>query len=232
MPIPNVITIDGPAASGKSTLGKILADELGYLFFDTGVMYRAVTWAALASGIDIGDESAVSHLANTIVIDILPASTEDGRTCDILVDGKDVTWEIRQPDVDQNVSQVSAYPVVRDALTNQQRRIGRRGRVVMVGRDIGSVVMPKAELKIYLVATAEERARRRFHEQIERGGEESYQDILSALQKRDRIDSTREFSPLRPAEDAIILDTDQMDAGQVETQALALVLARVKPGST
>ncbi len=224
MPIPNVITIDGPAASGKSTLGKKLADELGYLFFDTGVMYRAVTWAALVSGIDIEDESAVSLLAKTVEIDIQPASAPDGRTCDILMDGKDVTWEIRQPEVELNVSQVSAYPAVREALTDQQRRIGGRGRVVMVGRDIGTVVMPKAELKIYLVATAEERARRRFLEQIERGGEESYHDILSALHKRDQIDTTREFSPLRPAEDAIILDTDLLDVQQVETQARALVL--------
>jgi len=228
MPIPNVITIDGPAASGKSTLGKKLADEFGYLFFDTGVMYRAVTWAALASGIAIEDESAVSLLAKTIEIDIQPPSTEDGRTCDILVDGKDITWEIRQPAVDQNVSQVSAYPAVREALTDQQRRIGRRGRVVMVGRDIGSVVMPKAELKIYLVATAEERALRRFREQIERGGEETYHEILSALHKRDQIDTTREVSPLRPAEDAIILDTDQLDAQQVEDQARALVLGQAK----
>jgi cytidylate kinase len=221
--MPQIIAIDGPAASGKSTLGKKLADELDYLFFDTGIMYRAVTWAALNTAIDIDDESAITKLAESIEIDIWPPSTSDGRNCDILINGQDVTWEIRSPEVDTNVSQVSAYPGVRRALTYQQRRIGLRGRVVMVGRDIGTVVMPEAELKVYLDASAEERASRRFREQLERGTGKSYEEIFSSICERDQYDSTRSVAPLRPASDAIILDTDGSDAQQVLESVLGLI---------
>ena len=158
---PYIIAIDGPAASGKSTLGLRLAGSLGYLFFDTGVMYRAVTWAALVRGLEINDEKAVTQLAETAQIDVRPSSQNDGRTSDVLLDGVDITWETRRPDVEASVSPVSAYRGVRQALASQQRRIGQRGRIVMVGRDIGTVVLPEADLKIYLDASAEERARRR-----------------------------------------------------------------------
>src|SRR4030066_30140 len=137
MSIPQMITIDGPAASGKSTLGRRLAEALGYLFFDTGVMYRAVTWLALQRGIDVRDEAALTALAEKTQIDVAPASKSDGRACDVLVDGQDITWEIRLRKVESNVSRVSAYRGVRSALSQQQRRIGQRGRIVMVGRDIG-----------------------------------------------------------------------------------------------
>ena len=167
--IPSIIAIDGPAASGKSTIGKRLADELGYLFFDTGVMYRAVTWIALQRGVDVRDEAAVTRLAEETPMDVAPASKSDGRACDVLVEGRDITWETRRPEVDANVSIVSAYAGVRRALSAQQRRIGQRGRVVMVGRDIGTVVLPEADLKIYLDASAEERARRRFDEIVAQG---------------------------------------------------------------
>ena len=210
-----IIAIDGPAASGKSTLGKKLADELGYLFFDTGVMYRAVTWAALKSGLAIADEPGVTALAETAIIDIRPPSQADGRNCDILADGQDITWEIRRPEVDANVSPVSTYAGVRRALSAQQRRIGLRGQVVMVGRDIGTVVLPEAGLKIYLDATPEERARRRYLEILGRGESAVYEEILKVVKRRDEIDSTRAVSPLRPAEDAIILDSDHLDAEQV-----------------
>ncbi len=222
-PLPQTVAIDGPAASGKSTLGKLLADELGYLFFDTGVMYRAVTWAALQRGIPIEDETAVTALAEEVVIDIQPPSKPDGRNCDILVDGGDVTWGIRSAEVERFVSPVSTYPGVRRALTRQQRRIGLRGRVVMVGRDIGTVVLPEAEQKIYLVASAEERARRRYREVIERDGRADYEAILSTIRQRDQIDSTRAVAPLRPAADAVILDTDQMDVQQVLDAVRSLV---------
>jgi cytidylate kinase len=143
MDVPKIIAIDGPAASGKSTLGKMLADNLGYLYLDTGVMYRAVTWAALHDALTIQDEGAITELAEKINIDIRPASKEDGRNYDVWVNGVDITWEIRRPEVEANVSMVSAYPGVRSAMTNQQRRIGLRGNVVMVGRDIGTVVLPE-----------------------------------------------------------------------------------------
>jgi CMP/dCMP kinase len=215
MNTPSTIAIDGPAASGKSTIGKRLADDLGYLFFDTGVMYRAITWIALQRGLDVLDEKAVTHLAVKTPIDVAPISKMDGRACDVLVDGIDITWEVRRPEVDANVSVVSAYPGVRQALSQQQRRIGQRGRVVMVGRDIGTVVLPEADLKIYLDASAEERARRRYKEIIARGEEADFNEILLKVRARDRIDSTRAVAPLRPAEDAIIIDSDRMSADQV-----------------
>ncbi len=222
-PLPQTIAIDGPAASGKSTLGKLLADGLGYLFFDTGVMYRAVTWAALEHSLPIQDEAAVTSLAEEAVIDIQPPSKSDGRNCDILIDGRDVTWDIRSAEVERHVSPVSVYPGVRRALTLQQRRIGLRGKVVMVGRDIGTVVLPEAELKIYLIASAEERARRRYNEVIARDGHASYEAILATIRQRDQIDSTRVVAPLRPAADAVILDTDQMDVQQVLEAVRSLI---------
>ena len=212
---PSIIAIDGPAASGKSTLGRRLADWLGYLFFDTGVMYRAVTWIALQRGLDLRDEAAVTTLAEKIQVDVSPASRDDGRVCDVVVEDKDVTWETRRPEVDANVSTVSAYRGVRTAMSKQQRRIGQRGRVVMVGRDIGTVVLPEADLKIYLDASAKERARRRSNEIIARGGEADYAGILAGVIERDRIDSTRAIAPLRAAADAVMIDSDSMNANEV-----------------
>ena len=212
---PSIIAIDGPAASGKSTLGRRLADSLGYLFFDTGVMYRAVTWIALQCGLNLGDEAAVTGLAEKIQIDVAPASKDDGRVCDVIVEGKDITWETRRPEVDANVSVVSAYRGVRSAMSKQQRRIGQRGRVVMVGRDIGTVVLPEADLKIYLDASAQQRAGRRSNEIKARGGEADYDDILANMIERDRIDSTRDVAPLRAANDAMVIDSDSMSADEV-----------------
>lgn len=221
-PYPSIIAIDGPAASGKSTIGKRLADELGYLFFDTGLMYRAVTWLALQRGINLDDEAAVTTLAESVPIEIQPPSLADGRACDVIVEGVDITWEARRPEVDANVSQVSAYPGVRRALSAQQRRIGQRGNVVMVGRDIGTVVLPDADLKVYLDASAEERARRRTNEIIARGGIADYGQILAKVIERDRIDSTRDVAPLKIAGDAIVIDSNNLNAEEVFQQILAL----------
>jgi CMP/dCMP kinase len=212
---PDIIAIDGPAASGKSTLGCHLADALHYLFFDTGVMYRAVTWVMLDHAVKVEDEIEVTRLAQTVQIDVKQPSKADGRVCDVLADGRDITWDIRTAEVEAFVSPVSAYQGVRLALAAQQRRIGLLGKVVMVGRDIGTVVLPEAQLKIYLVASAEERARRRYKEILDRGGQADYEAILAGVQRRDEIDSHRAFSPLRAAPDAIILDSDKLDAEQV-----------------
>jgi cytidylate kinase len=203
---PSIIALDGPAASGKSTLGRTLADSLGYLFFDTGIMYRAVTWIALQRDMNLSDEAAITELAQKAQIDIRPPSKNDGRACDVIIGEKDVTWDMRGADVDANVSVVSAYAGVRQALSEQQRRIGLRGKVVMVGRDIG----------------AEERAKRRYEEIIARGEKANYDEILRKVIERDRIDSTRAVAPLRPADDAVIIDSDKMDAAQVFEHVLAL----------
>jgi len=219
---PSIIAIDGPAASGKSTLGLRLATELDYLFFDTGVMYRAITWIALDHDIDIMNEKAVTALAEESPIDVAPASKSDGRACDVLVAGRDITWETRLPSVDANVSIISAYPGVRAALSRQQKRIGQRGRVVMVGRDIGTVVLPEANLKIYLDASAEERAKRRFDEMTARGANVNYEDILAKVIERDRIDTTRDVAPLKAAEDAIVIDSDELNVDQVFKMVLNL----------
>ncbi len=220
---PMIIAIDGPSASGKSTIGEKLAQGIGYLYFDTGVMYRAVTLAALQRLQGVDDEAAVVGLAEQVQIDIHQPTQADGRMYDVLLDGVDVTWAIRSREVEANVSKVSAYPGVRTAMTAQQRRIGKRGAVVMVGRDIGTVVFPEADLKIYMIASAEERARRRHEENVSRGMKSDYNEILDAMIKRDKIDSTRVVAPLRPAEDAHIVDTDGLGIDEVLSKVRALL---------
>jgi len=217
------IAIDGPAASGKTTLGQRLARELGYLFFDTGVMYRAITFIALKQCVELNNEKKVVELAYQTNIDVQPPSIEDGRVSDILANGEDITWEIRSPEVDANVSLVSSYAGVRDALTKQQRRIAQKGSIVMVGRDIGTVVLPDADIKFYLDASAEERANRRYKEITERGDKANFESILQGVKKRDQIDSNRDIAPLRPAEDAIIIESDDMNADEVLKFALKIV---------
>lgn len=221
---PTIIAIDGPSASGKSTIAEKLARELDYLYFDTGVMYRAVTLAGLQRLASLDDEDAVVRLSERIDIDISQPSVADGRMYDVLLDGEDVTWAIRSAKVEANVSQVSAYPGVRTAMTEQQRRIGKRGNVIMAGRDIGTVVFPDAELKIYLIASPEERARRRHVEYMGRGVTSDYCEILSAMIKRDQIDSTRTVAPLRPAEDAYIIDTDGLSIEEVLDKVKSLLV--------
>ncbi len=219
------IAIDGPAASGKSTIGQMLAEKLGYLYLDTGAMYRAVALAALKRGIDIDDEESVSRLAETIDLEILPVhSDSDGRQYTVMLDGEDVTWQIRSPEVNSVVSHVAAYRKVREAMTRLQRAIGRRGKVVMVGRDIGTVVMPDADLKIYLDASVEERARRRYRELLERGESVRFGEVVEQIRKRDSLDSRRSLAPLRPADDAVIIDTTNMDIEDVLDRALELAL--------
>lgn len=219
---PSIIALDGPAASGKSTVGLRLADALGYLFFDTGVMYRAVTWIALNHDMDLHDEAAISQMAETAEIDIRPPSKNDGRACDIVVADKDITWDVRSGDVEASVSLVAAYAGVRTALSGQQRRIGLRGKVVMVGRDIGTVVLPEADLKVYMDASAEERARRRVKDITSRGEPANYDEILKKMIERDRLDSTRAVAPLRPADDALVLDTDRLSEEEVFAKILEM----------
>ena len=209
------IAIDGPAASGKSTVGELLAQRLDYLFFDTGVMYRAVTWAALERDVSVEDEKAVTALAERLDIAVTDPTGDDGRPYTVLADGLDVTWAIRAPAVDANVSMVSTYRGVRRALVAKQRRIASNQPVVMVGRDIGTVVLPAADLKIYLDASVQERARRRWLEMEARGQGAGYQAVLDSMRRRDRIDSSREISPLRAAQDAVTINTTELDIKEV-----------------
>lgn len=222
--LPSTITIDGPVASGKSTIGYLLAQCLGYLYLDTGAMYRAVTWIALSRGVPVEDEAAVTALAQELHIDVVPPTADDGRQYTVRADGRDVTWEIRRPEVDANVSVVSAYPGVRRALVVHQRRIAAAGRVVMVGRDIGSVVLPDADLKLYLDASPQERARRRWLERRARGEDVSYEEVLAMMLRRDEIDSHRAVSPLRVPEGAVVIDTTGLNVEDV----LACILRYVE----
>lgn len=217
------VAIDGPAGSGKSTVGAIIAARLGYLYFDTGVMYRAVTWAALDRGIRIEDEAAVTHLAESLLIEVGLPTADDGRQYTVLADREDITWGIREAEVNRFVSVVSAYKGVRAALTSQQRRIGAGGAVVMVGRDIGTVVFPGAQVKVYLDASLEERARRRHLEQRQRGLPSDLASVLEDLSRRDQIDSSRKQAPLAVAVDAVVVDSTDMSVEQVVARVEVLV---------
>jgi cytidylate kinase len=196
---------------------------MGYLYLDTGVMYRAVTCVAMARGIAIEDEPAVTALAEALQIDVVRPTVADGRQYTVLADAVDVTWKIRGAEVDGGVSPVSAYAGVRAALTAQQRRIGQQGRIVMVGRDIGTVVLPEADLKIYLDATVEERADRRYREILARGDSADFESVLQSVRRRDEIDSSRALAPLQAAPDATVIDTTTLDIDQVLERVLALI---------
>jgi cytidylate kinase len=207
MCIPSVITIDGPAASGKSTLGELLARQLDYTYFDTGVLYRALTYVALQRSAPLDDEQALVALAENTSLTVQPPTIDDGRQYTVLADDEDITWQIRNIEVERHVSIVSTYPAVRTALREQQRTIGRQGRVVMVGRDIGSVVMPDADFKIFLQASAEERARRRYQELQAKGQNIDYETVLQDLQRRDMLDQQNTLLP----NDAYVLNNDALD---------------------
>jgi cytidylate kinase len=221
-----MIAIDGPVASGKSAVGKRLAARLGYLFFDTGVMYRAVTSLALHEFGSAEDARAVTELAGRVHIDIQPPAVDDGRDSTVLADGDDITWAIRGKDVENNVSLVAAMQEVRRILTGQMRRVGLRGRVVMVGRDVGTVILPEADLKVFLTASVETRARRRFDEIRARGEARTYAEILANLRQRDQIDSSRAVAPLRAAPDAVRLDTTDLDLDGVLAAIERLIAER------
>ena len=223
MKLSDAITIDGPVASGKTTVGKMLAENLGFQFLDTGVMYRAVALAVVENGIDPHDEDLVSQKAENIRIEIFPPSQQDGRQYDVHVDGKDATWKLREDVVRDNVSLISTYQRVRQALTRKQREIGERGQIVMVGRDIGTVVLPDAPYKFFLVASVEERAHRRYMEDKASGKNVDLAEIKRSLEERDKIDSSRKLAPLKPAEDAIVIETDNKTVRTVVEEILSYI---------
>ncbi len=220
---PRVIAIDGPAAAGKSTVGREIGIQLGYPFLDTGAIYRAMTWTALHRGVDLSDEDALSELAASLNIDVGSPTPESIEPSTIFVDGTDVTLFLRQPEVEAAVSLVSRVAGVRNALVKLQRDLAGRNAVVMAGRDIGTVVLSNADLKLYLDASVEERARRRFAELSALGMDVTEEDVLRDLRRRDRIDSERSVSPLRPAEDAVVLDTDGLTLEKVVQRLMEIV---------
>jgi CMP/dCMP kinase len=200
------IAIDGPAASGKSTTAKLVAHKLGYLHIDTGAMYRALTLKALDEKIDLSERKAIVHLAQTSAIRL----EVEGGTAKVFLDGIEVSRRIRTQQVNRSVSTVSSYKGVRDVMVQAQQKMAASGGVVLEGRDIGTVVLPQAELKIFMVASVEERARRRKKDLALVGVEAEQDDLVKEIDARDQKDSTRETSPLRKAEDAIELDTSNL----------------------
>lgn len=225
-PYARVVAIDGPAAAGKSTVARLLAERLPALLFDTGSLYRALTLAALETATSVDDGPELALLAERSEILLAPASVADGRLADVLLDGRDVSWAIREPEIDANVSAVARHPEVRAALLPHQRRIAASGPVVMVGRDIGTVVVPSAGLKVYLDATPEERARRRVIDRTRLGEEADFDEVLEDIQRRDEIDRTRAEAPLRAAEDAVIVGSDGKDIEQVVSEIGRIARAR------
>ena len=213
------LAIDGPAASGKSVAGRRVARRLGTRFLDTGVMYRAITWAAICSGIDPNDAHELSSLAARSKIRLVSQHEGDR----LLLDGDDITDRLRLPEVDAKVSIVSAMSGVRRALVAQQRDIAAEGPVVMCGRDIGTVVLPDACVKVFLTASAEVRAARRVTEMRQRREPCDYDEMLATLRQRDKMDSQRDDSPLRPAEDAIVICSDNLTVEEVVLEILSKV---------
>ena len=199
-----IVALDGPGSSGKSSVGAAAAQAVGYRFCDTGLLYRAVTWLAEARGVSVDDPTGLVELVEQVDL----AADERDRLAHVLVDGVDHTTDVRSPAVDAAVSSVSAVPEVRAALLDRQRRLASEGGIVVAGRDIGTVVLPDADLKIYLDASLEERARRRAEERGQDPNGESGREILEALRRRDRLDTTRAVAPLRVAPDARIVTTD------------------------
>ena len=215
------VAIDGPSGAGKSTLARALAKELGFVYVDTGAIYRSVGYFARSRGVEPGDAAAVEALRPEIRLEMLYG--EDGLQ-HMILNGQDVTEEIRLPEISMYASKVSAIPAVRAFLLEMQRGMARTHSVIMDGRDIGTVVLPEADVKLFLTASAEDRARRRFLELEERGTPEPYEKLLEEMRERDRNDASRAAAPLRAAEDAVVLDT----TGNTFQQSFDLLLRTIK----
>ena len=220
----NIITIDGPSGAGKSTISKLLASKLGYTYLDTGAMYRVVGLQVARSGLDIEAEGASEKLEQLLAgLDLALAPGEEGQETRAFLGGEDVSDAIRTPEMGMVASRVSAEPEVRKKLTEMQRTIGNNGEIVAEGRDMGTIVFPDARHKFFLDATSEERALRRQKQLAESGRKVEYQELLAQIQKRDRDDSTRSLAPLKPAEDAVVIDSSEMSIDEVVSFMLAAI---------
>lgn len=217
------IAIDGPASSGKSTIAKILADTYQLVYVDTGAMYRSLTYLALKNNIAFDDEDALMGLLNTT--EIVLKRTEDGQS--VIVNGEDVTEAIRQNDVTNNVSVVASFAKVREELVRRQQAMAQKTGVAMDGRDIGTVVLPNAEVKIFLVASVSERADRRYLENKQKGIESDYEQLMKEIIARDEYDSNREVSPLKQAEDAVKVDTTGLSIEEVVERCKEIILSKL-----
>lgn len=207
-----VIAVDGPAGAGKSTVARRVAQELGYLYLDTGAMYRALALKALKHGVDLRDEEQLVHLLTNTTIELASGGLD---SVSVWMDGREVTARLRTPEVDASVSQVAGYPAVREEMVARQRRLARQGGVVMDGRDIGTFVLPDADVKFYLTASLAARAARRQRDLVRLGYHVDLESLSEEIRHRDLLDSTRAYSPLRQAEDAIVIDTTDMEVEAV-----------------
>ncbi len=219
-----VIAIDGPAAVGKSTMGKIIDRELGFLYIDTGAIYRAITWKVLKNNININDENVISNLVSNTYITIEKANSKSlNDYYHIFVDGKDVAEEIRNPRIDQNVSQIAKLSKIRKQLIYLQRKLAEKGNIVMEGRDIGSVILPQADIKFYFTASEEERIKRRYKELIDKGYNIDNKEVKKQIVQRDEIDSKRKYAPLIKAKDAILVDSTEKSIEEVKDKILTII---------
>jgi CMP/dCMP kinase len=217
------IAIDGPAAAGKSTVAKIIAQKLSYIYVDTGAMYRSLTWKALREGVELENPDKLFELLKKTDITLVNEANKQK----VMVNGIDVTEEIRKPDVTRNVSIVSKHKSVRNEMVRRQQELGKNGGVVMDGRDIGTHVMPGAEVKIFLLASVDERAIRRHRENIEKGIESDLEQIKKEIAERDKLDTERKIAPLKKADDAIEIDTTSLSVKEVADKILAIVHERI-----
>jgi cytidylate kinase len=213
------IAIDGPAAAGKSTVAKIVAEKKSYIYIDTGAMYRAITYVALQEKVDLTDEAKLAELLKQTDIELI--TTKEGQK--VLVNGTDVTEDIRKDEVSNQVSIAAKHRSVREEMVKRQQQLGEKGGVVMDGRDIGTHVLPNAEVKIFLLASVEERAKRRYEENVKKGYDVNYETLIEEIARRDKLDSEREVSPLRKADDALEIDTTSLSIQEVAEKILDVV---------
>ena len=218
------IAIDGPAAVGKSTMGKLIARELGFLYIDTGAIYRAITWKVLKNSVNVSDENMISNLVSNTCVTIEKANCKSlNDYYHIFVDGEDVTEEIRNPRIDQNVSQIARLPKIRKQLIYLQRKLAEKGNIVMEGRDIGSIILPQSDIKFYFTASEEERIKRRYKELISKGYSMDYEEVKKQIMQRDKIDSKRKYAPLIRAKDAILIDSTEKSIEEVKDKILKIL---------
>ncbi|MDQ0219006.1 (d)CMP kinase [Peribacillus cavernae] len=218
------VAIDGPAAAGKSTVAKIVAGTLNYIYVDTGAMYRALTYKSLSEGVDIGNEIALVHLLNDTVIELKP--NDYGQL--VFLDNQNVTEEIRNNEVTASVSEVSKHKSIREEMVRRQQLLAKHGGIVMDGRDIGTHVLPAAEVKVFLIASVEERALRRHQENIQKGFSSNLGKLKEEISLRDKLDSEREVAPLRKAHDAIEIDTTSLSVQQVAEKIMSWIEERTR----